>query len=232
MKLYYYNGQPTNYSITTDGKVYNHITKKFLKGTINKHGYLTYGLSLPNREKKKKFAHRLVLETYAPNENSMNLEVNHKDGNKLNNNLDNLEWVTRQENLQHARENGLNGLDKKIYAYDDNKELVGEWRSLAELYRATGWQIGIISNNAGADEKIKINGFYWSFSKINDFKIKEITTGKPKPIGKYDLNGILIEQYCSRAEAARKNNINPYHISEACHGKIKTYKGFIWKYLI
>ena len=232
MKLYTYNGQPTNYSITEDGKVFSHTSNKFLKGSVNKNGYVVYTLRLPNRQVKKKLAHRLVMETFSPNLKSKELEVNHKNGIKTDNRLENLEWVTRQENLQHAFENDLCGLSKKIYAFNEDKELVAFWRSLAYLYRDTGFQTGNISRNCLEKERIKINGYYWSFSEEPDFEIKKIESGKAKPIGRYDLNGNLIETYPSRAAAARALNCNPYHISEVCNGKLKSYKGYWWKYLI
>lgn len=53
---------------------------------------------------KTKYVHRMVLETFLPCENSEQMQVNHKDGNKKNNSLDNLEWVTSKENSIHARD--------------------------------------------------------------------------------------------------------------------------------
>ena len=49
--------------------------------------------------------HRLVMETFNPIDNSQLLQVNHKDGNKHNNNINNLEWVTNMENMHHAIKN-------------------------------------------------------------------------------------------------------------------------------
>lgn len=52
-------------------------------------------------------SHRIICLAFYPNEDYKSLEVNHKDGNKLNNNIDNLEWCTRQENIKHCIENNL-----------------------------------------------------------------------------------------------------------------------------
>ena len=48
--------------------------------------------------------HRLVAQAFLPNEKE---QVNHKDGNKLNNHVDNLQWVTQSENMKHAYDTGL-----------------------------------------------------------------------------------------------------------------------------
>lgn len=74
-----------------------------LKGTQTKDGYKKVGL-YTNGKGKFKYIHRMVLETFLPNEKSDKLEVNHKDGNKENNSLENLEWVTSKENNLHARD--------------------------------------------------------------------------------------------------------------------------------
>ena len=72
----------------------------------DKNGYLLVNIS--SLGKRKTFrVHRLVLETFSPIDGYENLEVNHKDGMKTNNMLDNLEWVTHKENIQHAISTGL-----------------------------------------------------------------------------------------------------------------------------
>ena len=93
------------YTIDEFGKVKNKKTNKYLKGAINSKGYLRVELHL-NKKIKKFFVHRLVAEYFV--ENPLNKEqVNHIDGNKLNNNMNNLEWVTNQENRNHAIKNNL-----------------------------------------------------------------------------------------------------------------------------
>ena len=93
------------YTIDEFGKVKNTKTNKYLKGAINSKGYLRVELHL-NKKIKKFFVHRLVAEYFV--ENPLNKEqVNHIDGNKLNNNMNNLEWVTNQENRNDAIKNNL-----------------------------------------------------------------------------------------------------------------------------
>lgn len=91
-----------NYSITPDGKVWNHKRKIFMKLTVGTKGYQQVCLT---KDKKLYcfFVHRLVANAYiAPIENKQ--IINHKDGNKLNNTVDNLEWCTQRENILHARD--------------------------------------------------------------------------------------------------------------------------------
>ena len=94
-----------NYTIDEFGNVRNIKTQKYLKGALNGKGYLRVELH-NNKKIKKFFIHRLVAEYFISN--PLNKEqVNHKDGNKLNNNVENLEWVTNQENSNHAWKYGL-----------------------------------------------------------------------------------------------------------------------------
>lgn len=94
-----------NYFIYDNGDVLNTQTNKILGGSIGENGYKYYRLSKDNK-KKMFYAHRLVAEAFIENPNNLPV-VNHKDGNKANNNVDNLEWVTYSENTNHAHKNNL-----------------------------------------------------------------------------------------------------------------------------
>tara|TARA_Y100000592_G_C5343342_1_gene255320 strand:+ start:79 stop:537 length:459 start_codon:yes stop_codon:yes gene_type:complete len=85
-----------NYLISKDGRVYSKIKNRFLKPVKNKDGYVFVGLRNDEGRKHVKI-HRLVAIHYIPNPENKP-EVNHKDGNKSNNDITNLEWMTRNEN--------------------------------------------------------------------------------------------------------------------------------------
>lgn len=89
------------YSVTNKGRVYNEKRGKFLKPSVNSSNYKKVVLNGKNL-----YVHRLVAEAFCDNPDNL-CEVNHKDGNKWNNNYTNLEWVTKSENAQHAFDMGL-----------------------------------------------------------------------------------------------------------------------------
>lgn len=99
-----------NYYVTEEGHIWSEYSNKFISELPDKDGYLKVRLSSLDLPKGKQHAysvHRLVLENFKPCENMQDLQVNHIDGNKTNNNIDNLEWVTCEENINHAINNNL-----------------------------------------------------------------------------------------------------------------------------
>jgi hypothetical protein len=94
-----------NYVVYPSGKIYSKRQNKYLK-TENVKGYNRVKLYY-NGSSKKILVHRVVALIYIENIEGKP-QVNHKDGNKTNNNYKNLEWVTNDENILHASINGLN----------------------------------------------------------------------------------------------------------------------------
>jgi hypothetical protein len=94
--------------VTKDGNVYsmgkNYKTPRKLKESFDERGYVRVRVQVGLYEQKQRSVHRLVAETYLPNPNNL-CEVHHKDNNPMNNNLDNLEWVTHKQNCQYSRDN-------------------------------------------------------------------------------------------------------------------------------
>ena len=88
------------YLVFENGVIFN-LCSKELKGIIDNSGYREVTI-----DNKQKLVHRIVAERFIPNPENKPC-VNHKDGNKLNNDISNLEWCTYSENTKHAYENGL-----------------------------------------------------------------------------------------------------------------------------
>ena len=124
------------YQVSNLGNVKSFCKSKIhiKKCTLNDKGYLVITLS-KNKKHKTFRVHKLVAETFLLNQNNY-LEINHKDGNKLNNCVDNLEWCNRSYNVTHAWKNKLNkGASKKVLQYDLRNNLIAEFISSSEASR-------------------------------------------------------------------------------------------------
>ena len=112
-----YNGidLTDRFLISNIGNIYSIRSRKLLKQTLNiSTGYYGVCVSFGSRQKKKLIkTHIAVASMFVPGQKD-GLIVNHKDGNKTNNNYQNLEWVTVKENVNHAVTNGLVHRCKKV----------------------------------------------------------------------------------------------------------------------
>jgi len=100
MKYKYFIDFP-NYLVQEDGNVYSLTSNKILRGTTSgQHKYLALDLRY-NGTRKRMYIHRMVAMLFVDGY-SEDKEVNHLNGNKRDNRASNLEWVTRQQNIQHC----------------------------------------------------------------------------------------------------------------------------------
>lgn len=117
-KKIFLDGEETRWSVNENGQVRNDENGKFLKGTIlHTYRYINFRW---NKKQKNKSVHRLVAEAFLPNPNNLPY-VHHIDGNRLNNKLENLKWVTAKENSQNT--NYHKSKDKKEEEIKDEKWL-------------------------------------------------------------------------------------------------------------
>ena len=101
------DGCNKEYTIDEYGNIFDVKLQRYRKPIVHKKGYLKMSFYV-NGKDKKFFIHRLVLQTFKPVEDMDKLQVNHIDGDKQNNHVDNLEWCTQSENQKHAYKHGLN----------------------------------------------------------------------------------------------------------------------------
>lgn len=119
-----------DWEISSEGRVRK--GEKILKTNFNKYGYER--VTLTKNKKRKEFTiHRLVALTFIPNPKKL-ATVNHKDLDKKNNNLENLEWMTNLENIKHARENdAFKDAWRPCHVEKECGEYVGHFKSIREL---------------------------------------------------------------------------------------------------
>jgi len=120
------------------GRAY--MLEKILAQTISTYGYYKICISIDNKVHHLS-AHRLIAEAFVPNPNIQH-QINHINGIKTDNSIENLEWVSLTENIRHAHATGLsavqpkgeaNKLSKKLYQYDLNGNLIKEWTGIREV---------------------------------------------------------------------------------------------------
>ena len=125
-----------NYLIDIDGNVYDTEKNKYCHFNKDNYGYILVNLRKNNNWYKRK-VHRLLALSYLPNPENK-CDVNHIDGNKSNNSLDNLEWATRSENMKHAWKN--------ILTNESKKTIINNFRDCSKLVLDTA--TGIFYNSA------------------------------------------------------------------------------------
>lgn len=154
-----------NYLITKDGRLFNTIGKKGkilnqpkeLKSYPNKNTNYKTAVIRSNYEAKAVYIHRLVAEAYIEKPTDAHCEVNHKNLNKQDNRVENLEWVTRERNKQHMqaiygkiedtilRNEKMLRVGKKIYSItEDVNDVADIWDVNVELCKSILDRIGVI----------------------------------------------------------------------------------------
>lgn len=127
------------------------------------YGYGYYRVSLQkNKEVKRTFVHRLVADAFLENPNNLPI-INHKDENRGNNNVENLEWCTQKYNLNYGTRNEkLSARAKRVGQFSLSGELIEVHRSVMIAAKKLGYDYGLIYKCC-RDEIKKVYGFVWKY---------------------------------------------------------------------
>lgn len=163
-----------NYEISSLGNIRHIVNKINRKNYDNGNGYLFCKINVGGKYKNC-YLHRLVAETFIPNPDNL-LEVNHKDNNRKNNKIENLEWCTHQKNVDYANKQGhmgkvnvgkfneLHHNHKEIQQFSKNNIFIKEWKSMMEVERQTGIKSGHISECCNKKRKTA-GGYIFKFKE-------------------------------------------------------------------
>ncbi|GAA0104254.1 hypothetical protein UT300013_08760 [Paraclostridium sordellii] len=196
------------YEVSNFGNIKSNSVRKkgkLLKLSKTKDGYVQIRLTC-NGNKFSRRVHRLVAEAFIPNPLKKE-EVNNIDGNKQNNRVDNLEWCTRTENINHA-------FQSKLYKSREGKNNPMFGRPITDEHR----------------KRLSESHKGFKFSEERREKLKErLLKNPPNKKSVICLNNGKI--YNSGAEAERELNLPRCKVSDVCRGTRKHTKGYKFKYL-
>ena len=227
-KKFIYEGQETDYSVSTEGEVRKDTTNYILSQS-SQQDYKFVGLIINGKQKRMR-VHRMVALTFIDNPDNKPY-VNHINGNRSDNNVENLEWVTPSENTQHAVNTGLfkSGRTRAVVQYNLNGEQMATFESASEAARQTGGSQSKITMCCRR-QRDSANDYQWRYyDDIQDVqKIeKKFITGKK--VAQCDEEGNILKIYPSFKEAARAVNGTSSAISRVCSGTNIRHKGYKWK---
>lgn len=167
-----------NYSINELGEVRNNKTNKILTPFINKrNGYKCIDL-WENNKSTKYTIHRLVAEAFIPNPENKQT-VDHKDGNRLNNSLNNLRWASYSEQNSRFETRGVRSQKIKVIHYNESRKTRGgghlEWLEVdnimyfdriidvAEYFNLTIGNISLLLKNGNIGRRGKTRGYKFEY---------------------------------------------------------------------
>ena len=176
--------------------------------------------------------HRLVAIAFIPNPNNFP-QVNHINGIKNDNRVENLEWCDNSYNVWHSYNilGNTNGLDRAVVQYTKDGKYVREYESINEAHKITDIDSSVIAEVCLRKGYRKTaGGFIWRHKNDTDVSLEYAKTSPVVQISKY---GEKIKTFPSVREAAKEANTSEGGISGICMKRTRGYNyagGFIWRY--
>ena len=216
-----------HYNISSLGRLRNPYGK-ILHPTPNYKGYLKVKLyPSDGGNPVGKFIHRLVAEAFIPNPDNLP-QINHKNYNKQDNTVDNLEWCTNEYNQRYSS-------TLKINQYSINGKFIRVWGAISDASKALGIPTTNISKCCKG-KILTINHFIFLYEKDRDIsvrleKIKNRRNCRNKQVSSFDANMCLLKTFDSVKEAAAYYKFSPKTVIECCKGIRQFNKLITFKYV-
>lgn len=226
------------YAVSNLGNVKNTRTGKILKREILNSGYARIKLKGLNNNGDQ-LVHRMVAESFIPNPDNKPV-VNHKDADRMNNRVDNLEWVTHAENIADMANRGtLNTytareslrLGKPVQQVcQDTGKVIDVWESMKEASEETGITRRTISKECkgGVGQN---QGIRWEFVSPDD-KVTTKSINKGKLVVRTDNEGneVKFETIISASESidVHRSTLTRW-LSKSIDGEKVAYGGYMWE---
>ena len=245
------------YKVSSSGEIYSVLSQKVLKPIKSSTGY--YHVSLYSNKKQKSFnVHTIVASAFLPEKEGC-IEINHIDGDKSNNSVDNLERVSKSENMHHAikmklrkaspmqgRTGESNPMSKEILQYSLEGVFIQSWKGIAEVARILGCSASSISNCLIGKHKSAC-GFIWRYKESDNISIKidipkRVCTNNKKTweqknrrqmreIKQLTKDGKLVKIWKNYIELSESTGFDNGNIYNCINGKLKSAYGYIWRYV-
>ena len=237
-----------DYEASEDGQIRKISTQRIVKQSQNQVNHYMYA-SLSWRDedgvlkRKNCLVHRIIATTFLPNPDGLP-QVNHKDSNRVNNDISNLEWINVSDNLKHSFRDGRrfeacsrNASQNFKEWHEKTKkpiiqktldgdivEIFSSVREAANKTKITYTNIGFAANG----KRLTAGGYKWEFvnSKSQEPLVKK---SKCVKVEQLSLDGNLINIFNSIVDAAKATGCSERGISAVINGRNKTSGGFKWR---
>lgn len=216
-----------DYEISNFGNLRRLNSNKLRKLQIDKDGYNTVTIWKDGKSHFKRI-NRLVAEAFIPNPFNLPV-VNHKDENKMNNFVENLEWCTVGYNNTYSK-------SRQIVQLDLDGNLINEYNSIKEAEIETGFASSHIQDCCDVTKTHckTYKGFQWMYKENYDvnknYKIENPMPNRGRKVAQYNLNGDLIKVYEKLSKISNDKNYNT-NVGKCCRGTLDTAYGYKWEYV-